>query len=129
VEGRQSLGPGWVSGLVQRLVTRLWTDPRVMAGVDRAAAAYAERREALAALVEAAPAPSGINLWVAVPDEEAVVRALLADGWAVAAGAPYRLSPGPAIRITTAELRPDETPRLAAAIERAAAPPRRTRAA
>jgi DNA-binding transcriptional MocR family regulator len=129
VEGRQSLGPGWVSGLVQRLVTRLWTDPRVMAGVERAAAAYTERREALAALVDAAPAPSGINLWVPVPDEDAAVRGLLADGWAVAAGTPYRLSPGPAIRVTTAALSVDEAPRLAAAIERAVAPPRRTRAA
>jgi DNA-binding transcriptional MocR family regulator len=129
VEGRQSLGPGWVSGLVQRLVTRLWTDPQVMAGVERAAAAYTERRDALAALVDAAPAPSGINLWVPVPDEEAVVRALQADGWAVAAGAPYRLSPGSAIRVTTAELLVDDAPRLAAAIERAVSPPRRTRAA
>ena len=129
VEGRQSLGPGWVSGLVQRLTARLWADPDVLAQVARAADAYAERREALAALVDAAPAPSGINLWVPVPHEFPAVRALLDDGWAVAAGAPYRLSPGPAIRITTAELRPDEAPRLAAAIERAIAPPRRTRVA
>jgi DNA-binding transcriptional MocR family regulator len=129
VEGRQSLGPGWVSGLVQRLVARLWADRDVGAQVARAADAYTERRDALAALVDAAPAPSGINLWVSVPDEFAAVRALLDDGWAVAAGAPYRLSPGPAIRITTAELRPGEAPRLAAAIERAVAPPRRTRAA
>jgi DNA-binding transcriptional MocR family regulator len=129
VEGRQSLGPGWVSGLVQCIATRLWADPEVMAGVARAAEAYAERRAALAALVDAAPAPSGINLWVPVPDEDAAVRALLAEGWAVAAGAPYRLSPGRAIRITTAELPPADAPRLAAALERAIAPPRRTRAA
>jgi hypothetical protein len=107
----------------------LWADPRVMTGVERAAAAYAERRAALAALVDAAPAPSGINLWIEVPDEQAAVRTLADDGWAVAAGAPYRLSPGPAIRVTTAELLPSEAPRLAAAIERAIAPPRRTRAA
>lgn len=129
VEGRQSLGPGWVSGLVQRLAARLWTDPAVLAAVARAAETYRERREALAALVEAAPAPSGINLWVPVPDEDAAVRALLADGWAVAAGAPYRLSAGSAIRVTTAELRAEEAPALAAAIERAVSPPRRTRAA
>ena len=129
VEGRQSLGPGWVSGIAQRVAATLWADRATIAGVERAAAAYAERRAALAALVTAAPAPSGINLWIEVPDEQAAVRSLLADGWAVAAGAPYRLSPGPAIRVTTAELLPHEAPRLAAAIERSIAPPRRTRAA
>jgi DNA-binding transcriptional MocR family regulator len=129
VEGRQALGPGWVSGLVQRLVTRLWSDPGVMERVARAAEAYASRREALAALIDAAPAPSGINLWVPVPDEDTAVRALLADGWAVAPGAPYRLSPGSAIRVTTADVLPAEAPVLAAAIERAVTPPRRTRAA
>jgi DNA-binding transcriptional MocR family regulator len=129
VEGRQALGPGWVSGLLQRLVAELWSDADVMAGVARAAEAYAERRDALAALVDAAPAPSGINLWVPVPDDYTAVRALLADGWAVAAGAPYRLSPGPAIRVTTAALLPDEAPRLADAIARATSPPRRTHAA
>jgi DNA-binding transcriptional MocR family regulator len=129
VEGRHALGPGWVSGLVQRLTARLWSDPEVMAGVARAAEAYTERREALAALVDAAPAPSGINLWVPVPGEFAAVRALRDEGWAVAAGAPYRLSPGSAIRVTTAALAPDEAPRLAEAIERAVSPPRRTRGA
>ena len=129
VEGRQSLGPGWVSGLAQRLVAALWADPEVLAGVERAAAAYRERREALAARVDAAPAPSGINLWIPVPDEDAAVRALLADGWAVAAGTPYRLGTGPAIRITTATVEIDEAPRLAAAVERAVRPARRTRAA
>lgn len=125
VEGRQALGPSWVSTIVQRLAVAVWDDPVVA----RAAEAYRERREALAALVEAAPAPSGINLWVPVPDEFPVVRMLLDEGWAVAAGAPYRLSPGSAIRVTTAALEPDEAPALAQAIERAAAPPRRTRGA
>jgi DNA-binding transcriptional MocR family regulator len=129
VEGRQSLGPGWVSALMQRLVVRLWRDPAVMDGVARAAELYAERRAALAAVVDAAPAPSGINLWVPVPDEDAAVSALLSEGWAVAAGTPYRLSPGSAIRITTAALEVDEAPRLAAALERAVQPARRTRAA
>jgi DNA-binding transcriptional MocR family regulator len=125
VEGRQALGPGWVSTLVQRLAVAVWDDPVVA----RATEAYRERREALAALVEATSAPSGINLWVRVPDEFAVARMLRDDGWAVAAGAPYRLSPGSAIRITTAALEPDEAPALAAAIERAVTPPRRTRGA
>jgi DNA-binding transcriptional MocR family regulator len=125
VEGRQALGPGWVSSVVQRLAVAVWDDPVV----ERATAAYRERRDALAALVEAAPAPSGINLWVPVPDESAAVRLLRDEGWAVAAGAPYRLSPGSAIRITTAALEPGDAPALAQAIERAVRPPRRTRVA
>jgi DNA-binding transcriptional MocR family regulator len=129
VEGRHALGPGWVSGLVQRLTARLWSDATVMAEVARAAEVYRERREALAALVDAAPAPSGINLWVPVPDEFAAVRRLRDDGWAIAAGAPYRLSPGSTIRITTATLRPDEAPAIADAVARAISPPRRTRTA
>ena len=100
-----------------------------MAGVAAAAETYGERRAALAALLGVASPPSGINLWLPVPDEDSAVRALLADGWAVAAGRPYRLSGGPAIRITTAALDVAEAPRLAAAIERAVTPPRRTRAA
>ena len=103
VEGRQSLGPGWVSGIVQRLAARLWADPDVMAGVAAAAQTYAERRAALAALRRRrvrrrAASTSGSRCRT----RTAAVRALLADGWAVAAGRPYRLSGGPAIRITTA---------------------------
>jgi DNA-binding transcriptional MocR family regulator len=125
VEGRHALGPGWVSTVVQRLAAAVWDDPVVA----RAAEAYRERREALARLVDAAPAPSGINLWIPVPDEYAAVRALRDEGYAVAAGTPYRLSPGSAIRVTTATIEPEEAPRLAAAIERAVSPPPRTRTA
>jgi DNA-binding transcriptional MocR family regulator len=126
VEGRQALGPGWVSGLIQHLAVDLWSRARV----DEAAAIYRERREAFAALV-GVPAPrSGLNVWVPVPDEDAAVRALLADGYAVAAGTPYRLGPGgPAIRVTTAALEVGEAPALAAAVARAVAPAQRTRAA
>ncbi len=133
VEGRMSLGPGWVSGLLQRLTARLWADPEVLALVARATAAYAERRAALVAALAAydlpADAPSGLNVWVAVPDEDAAVRALLAAGASVAAGAPFRLAAAPAVRITTAALHPHEAPALAAALAAAVHPPRRTRAA
>jgi len=129
VEGRQSLGPGWVSGIAQRLVARLWGDEVVMASVARAAETYAQRRATLASLLDVPVPPSGINLWVPVADEDAAVRSLLAEGWAVAPGRPYRLSAHPAIRITTATVDVSEAPALADAVRRAAAPPRRTRAA
>jgi hypothetical protein len=64
-----------------------------------------------------------------VPDEDAAVRALLAAGTSVAAGAPYRLQAGPAVRITTAALESLEAEALAATLAAAIAPPRRTRAA
>jgi DNA-binding transcriptional MocR family regulator len=129
VEGRQSLGPGWVSGIVQRLVARLWSDDEVMAVVARASSVYAERRAALASLLGLPVPPSGINLWVPVDDEDFALGALRSEGWAVAAGRPYRLTGGAAIRITTATVGVDEAPALADAVRRAASPPRRTRAA
>jgi DNA-binding transcriptional MocR family regulator len=129
VEGRQSLGPGWVSAISQRLTARLWSST----DVSRPREAYIERREAmLAALapfgVEAHGA-SGLNVWVPVPDEDAVVRALLAAGYSISAGAGFRLSTPPAVRITTATVKPEDAPAIAGAIAAAVSPPRRTRAA
>lgn len=117
VQGRQQCGPGWVSHVLQRLVFALWTDRTVERQVARAGAVYAARREALVQrLAErgiAAHGASGLNVWVPVPDESAVVGALLARGWAVAAGARYRLGAGPAMRVTTATLEEAEAQRLA----------------
>ena len=131
VEGRQSLGPGWVSGIVQRLAAQLWSDAAVMAGVAAAAQAYAERRDALAgAARRAASPPSGINLWVpgartrtppSAPCSPTAGRSPPAARTASPA-APRSASPPP--RSTS-----PRHPRLAAAVERAVTPPRRTRAA
>jgi DNA-binding transcriptional MocR family regulator len=133
VEGRQSLGPGWVSGIIQRLTARLWSDPAVLALVARAGDAYVERREAMLSALAAqgveASGASGLNVWVPVPDEDAAVRALLAGGVSIAAGAPFRLATPPAVRITTATVTPEQAPELAAALAAAVRPPRRTRAA
>jgi DNA-binding transcriptional MocR family regulator len=129
VEGRQSLGPGWVSGIAQRLTARLWARTDVTGPRD----AYIARREAmLAALADAgieAHGASGLNVWVPVSDEDAVVRALLGEGLSIAAGAAFRLATPPAVRITTATVKPDEAPAIAAAVAAAVHPPRRTRAA
>ncbi len=133
VRGRQAVGPGWVSHLLQRTAAELWADPKVARALDRAAATYTERREAfLAALAEqgiAAEAPSGLNVWIPVPDETPAVQALLADGWAVAPGAPFRLQAKPAIRVTISSLQPSESPALAGAIASALRPSRLTRPA
>src|SRR5207302_5022921 len=47
VEGRQSVGTGWVSHLLQDLVTALWGDAATDRQLQRAADAYAGRRDAL----------------------------------------------------------------------------------
>lgn len=57
---------------------------------------------------------SGLNVWIAVPDETGAVAALLQRGWAVAPGARFRLASPPGIRITVATLGAEEVPRLAA---------------
>ncbi len=127
VQGRQQCGPGWVSHILQSLVLELWTDTAVRSGVRRARATYGRRREwlidRLAERGIPAQGSSGLNVWVPVPDESAVVAALLQRGWVLAAGARYRLGASPpAVRITTATLKAPEAERLAADLAEALAP-------
>jgi DNA-binding transcriptional MocR family regulator len=133
VRGRQAVGPGWVSHLLQRTAATLWEDPKVARGLEQAAETYAERRETfIAALAKhdiEAEAPSGLNVWIPVPDETSIVQALREQGWAVAPGAPFRLKAEPAIRVTISTLQADESQPLAAAIATALEPSRRTRSA
>ena len=117
VRGRQQCGPGWVSHVLQSLVLGLWQDPDVERLERRAAALYVERREGLlgrlAARGVSAHGASGLNVWIPVGEESAVVAAMLQRGWVLAPGGPHRL-PGstPAVRVTTATLLPDEAEQL-----------------
>ncbi|MPY60271.1 aminotransferase class I/II-fold pyridoxal phosphate-dependent enzyme [Streptomyces spongiae] len=124
VRGRQRLGPGWVSRLVQRAVVRLWADGAVDARV--VAGAYGRRRDALiGALAErgvVAHGCSGMNVWLPVPDETGAVARLLHAGWAVAPGARFRMSAPPGIRITVSTLSEDEIRQLADAVASAIGP-------
>jgi DNA-binding transcriptional MocR family regulator len=117
VEGRRALGAGWVSFLLQGIVERLWSDPATLKRLAVAADAYRARREGLIqALAErgiAARGASGLNVWIPVPEEGAMLAHLAAAGWAVRAGERYRLRTGPAIRVTVANLRPSEAAGLA----------------
>lgn len=118
LRARQRLGPGWVSHLLQDLGAAIWQAAVDDGTLDRAAAAYAARRgalvTALASLGLEVRASSGLNLWVPVPEEATVVQGLAARGWLVEAGELFRIASEPAIRITIAELLPDEAPLLAA---------------
>jgi len=120
IEGRQRLGPGWVSHILQQVAAFLLRDKATVRVLGRAEKVYAERRaalvEALAGHGIAAAGDSGIGVWVPLADEAAAVRELLLQGWAVAPGERYRFNTEPGIRITTAALEPAGAVRLAGAI-------------
>ncbi|MFB6890444.1 aminotransferase class I/II-fold pyridoxal phosphate-dependent enzyme [Kitasatospora sp. NPDC056327] len=115
VLGRQRLGAGWVSHLLQHAVAALWRADA--APVGRVADAYRVRREALigelAARGIAAHGASGLNVWIPVPDEAVALAALVQRGWVAAPGARYRLQSPPGLRITVAQLDPADARRLA----------------
>jgi len=118
VQGRQQRGPGWVSHILQATVLELWRDPSVHELVERASATYARRRELLLERLSEHGLPatgaSGLNVWLAVPEEASVIGALMQRGWVLAPGAPHRLhGAGPAVRITISTLLEPEAERLA----------------
>jgi DNA-binding transcriptional MocR family regulator len=108
VEGRQTLGIRWVSHILQRTVTMIWRDRAPL----RAQRIYAERRNALLRELNArgidAHGASGLNVWIPVAEESAVVQALARKGWGVKAGERYRIATPPAIRVTISTLEPRE---------------------
>ncbi|MEV5609963.1 aminotransferase class I/II-fold pyridoxal phosphate-dependent enzyme [Streptomyces sp. NPDC052225] len=124
VRGRQRLGPGWVSRIVQRAVAGLWADGAV--DPPAVAASYGKRRDALiAALAERgveAHGRSGMNVWIPVPDETGAVARLLHAGWAVAPGARFRMNAGPGVRITVSRLGMDDIGPVADAVASATGP-------
>src|SRR6202453_1883462 len=127
VQGRQQCGPGWVSHLLQALVLALWSDPAVHQLVASAGDTYTRRRERLLACLAGeggrAHGASGLNVWIPVHEEAAVIGALMQRGWVLAPGAPYRLPGGePGVRVTTATLTEDEAVRLAGDVAEVLAP-------
>jgi DNA-binding transcriptional MocR family regulator len=118
VLGRQRLGTGWVSHLLQQLTADTWQRAVDEGTLDHAAVVYAARRRALVdALADhdlAAHGRSGLNVWVPVAEETPVVQGLAARGWAVLAGEPFRLDAGAGVRITTAGLPVERAEDLAA---------------
>lgn len=116
-DGRLQLTSGWVSHLLQETVLGLMTDDGTRALLARARETYTVRRESLGRELVArgivAHGVSGMNLWVPVRDESAVVNGLRSYGWWVAAGARFRLATQPGVRITVAGLEPADAARLA----------------
>jgi DNA-binding transcriptional MocR family regulator len=120
VEGRQLLGAGWVSHLLQQTVAHLWGTAGTRELLTRAERIYAERRAALVAALAAYGIPAyggtGLGVWVPLTEEVAIVQQLLERGWAVSPGERYRFHTPPGIRITTTALAPAEAAELAAAL-------------
>jgi DNA-binding transcriptional MocR family regulator len=118
--GRQALGTGWVSYLLQETVADLWSDPGT---IEHAARVYASRREALRSVLArheiTASGRSGLTCWVPVTDEDRVASALASAGWAVAPGRRFRIAAPPGVRICFATLREQEAGQLAADFARA----------
>jgi len=108
VEGRQTLGIRWVSHILQHLVVALWNDRRVEKQLARAERTYAQRRDTLIDALRVrgieSHGISGLNVWIPMPEESAVVQSLFQRGWAVAAGERYRIKTPPAIRVTISSL-------------------------
>lgn len=117
VAGRQLVGTGWVSHLLQRVVVSLYASSDVQTLLQLAERTYDERRtnlvNELRARGIASTGVSGMNVWIPVREESLTIRGLLERGWAVAAGELYRIASPPAIRVTTAALACDDTARFA----------------
>jgi len=120
VEGRQALGPRWVSHLLQALAAEMLRDPHFGETCARAGEVYAERRRTLiGALAEhgvQAHGRSGMNVWVRVREEAPVVRALLDGGWLALAGEHFRIRTPPGIRVTVSTLKDGVAEEIAIAI-------------
>jgi DNA-binding transcriptional MocR family regulator len=123
VHGRLRLGPGWVSHLLQGLAVSLWSDEAATRLIHQAEEQYTTTRTrlclALADRGVTAYGRSGLNVWVPVPDETVAITRLLNAGWAAAPGTRFRIRTGPGIRITVADLTPDEIDPLADAVAEA----------
>jgi DNA-binding transcriptional MocR family regulator len=126
VQGRQSLGPRWVSHILQDLVAGLWSDPKISTMLRTAADTYARRRhsliEALAKFGIEARGRSGLNVWIPVVEEAAVTNAMAEKGWAIRAGECYRIKSAPGIRVTVSTLASEESRRFAADLAAALRP-------
>jgi DNA-binding transcriptional MocR family regulator len=126
VEGRLAVGAGWVSHILQRLVIGLWSRPGLDYLLSHASATYRDRREALIEALArrgiAAHGATGFNVWVPVEAEAAAIASLADAGFAALPGERFRLTTGPAVRISCATLDPSEAEWVAEAVAAAFEP-------
>ena len=120
LEHRQRLSSGWVSWLMQGTVAAMLGDPAIDRRLKSAGRTYRTRRSALVTELRSHGVDvldgSGFTVWIPVPDETSVVRALDTAGWAVDGGTRYRFEAGPGIRVVTTTLGAPEAQRFAATL-------------
>jgi DNA-binding transcriptional MocR family regulator len=117
IEARRSVGAGWVSQILQWVILEFVASKDTEPYLDGIVSEYARRRQALIGELAArgveARGTSGLNVWVPVAEEGPVVAGMAARGWAISAGARYRIASPPGVRVTTATLLPEEAATVA----------------
>ena len=115
---RFSLGPRWISKLLQHVTLKLWQQ-LTPDGLNAIAQSYQQRRELLIACLKQhgieVPGSNGEgqHIWLPLPNEAQAIQFLAAKGWAVQSGAPFNLGKQAAIRITISNLSLADCPTLA----------------
>jgi DNA-binding transcriptional MocR family regulator len=127
VRGRQGVGPGWVSHLLQRIAGVVISEHR-RTFVEATETYDRRRNDFVSRLVGAGltvEAPSGLNVWVPVPDDASAVAACLDAGYAVRSGGAFVLDDTRAVRVTTSRMTSQEAEEVAGVLVRAATMGRR----
>ena len=115
---RFTLGPRWISKLLQHLTLKLWHQLGAQ-GLAAIAQSYQTRRQYLITCLteRGIRVPGrhgeGMHIWLNVPNEAQLIQFLAAKGWAVQSGAPFNLSKEPAVRITISNLSLEDCQTLA----------------
>lgn len=115
---RFTLGPRWISKLLQHLTLKLWQALGAQ-GLAAIAQSYQTRRQYLTTCLaeRGIRVPGrhgeGMHIWLNVPNEAQLIQFLAAKGWAVQSGTPFNPGKQPAVRITISNLSLEDCQTLA----------------
>ncbi|HFC8518711.1 TPA: aminotransferase class I/II-fold pyridoxal phosphate-dependent enzyme, partial [Neisseria weaveri] len=106
---RFSLGPRWISKLLQHITLHLWQQLD-SDGLPNIAESYQSRRDSLITHLKQhgihvpGSTGEGQHIWLPVPNESQIIQFLAAKGWAIQSGASFNFGKKPAVRITIGNL-------------------------
>ena len=118
VRKRFTLGPRWISKILQHLTLKLWQQLGAD-GLQAIAASYHQRRQTLLTYLNQhgihlpGQHGEGFHVWLPVGNEAQVIQFLAAKGWAVQSGASFSFTKPAAVRITLSNLSLADCRRLA----------------